>query len=82
MLARVGEVVADLQTTPPPLPADEIAEAIQFLQWLAADNFTLLGARDYAYAGEEQALTPKLRNRARTLAIARHAAAAAVAISS
>ena len=60
MLARVGEVVADLQTTPPPLPADEIAEAIQFLQWLAADNFTLLGARDYAYAGEEQALTPKL----------------------
>jgi glutamate dehydrogenase len=59
MLARLGEVVADLQANPPPLAADEIAEAIQFLQWLAADNFTLLGARDYAYADSERALTPK-----------------------
>jgi glutamate dehydrogenase len=59
MLARVGEVVAELQANPPPLAADEIAEAIQFLQWLAADNFTLLGARDYAYADNEDALTPK-----------------------
>jgi glutamate dehydrogenase len=60
MLARLGEVVAELQTNPPPLAADEIAEAIQFLQWLAADNFTLLGARDYAYADSERTLTPKL----------------------
>ncbi|HXL64151.1 MAG TPA: NAD-glutamate dehydrogenase, partial [Xanthobacteraceae bacterium] len=61
MLAHIGEVVAELQTNPPPLAADEIAEAIQFLQWLAADNFTLLGARDYAYAGHEseRELTPK-----------------------
>src|SRR3984885_11326716 len=59
MLARVGEVVADLQSSPPPLAADEIAEAIQFLQWLATDNFTLLGARDYAYADRERELTPK-----------------------
>jgi glutamate dehydrogenase len=59
MLARLGEVAAELQTNPPPLAADEIAEAIQFLQWLAADNFTLLGARDYAYADSERALTPK-----------------------
>ena len=41
-------------------PRGRNRRAIQFLQWLAADNFTLLGARDYAYAGEEQALTPKL----------------------
>ena len=59
MLARLGEVVAELQANPPPLAADEIAEAIQFLQWLAADNFTLLGARDYAYADSERALEPK-----------------------
>jgi glutamate dehydrogenase len=59
MLARVTEVVADLQSNPPPFAADEIAEAIQFLQWLAADNFTLLGARDYAYADRERELTPK-----------------------
>ena len=35
---------------------DEIAEAIQFLQWLLADNFTFLGVRDYRVDG--QALKP------------------------
>ena len=69
MLARVGEVVADLQATPPPLPADEIAEAIQFLQWLAADNFTLLGARDYAYIDRDRALTPEFETGLGVLAL-------------
>jgi glutamate dehydrogenase len=59
MLARASEVAAELKANPPPLPADEIAEAIQFLQWIASDNFTLLGARDYAYTDSEQALEPK-----------------------
>jgi glutamate dehydrogenase len=57
-LARVREVIADLRNNPPPLLADEIAEAIQFLEWLAADNFTFLGARDYAYADSEAAPQP------------------------
>ncbi len=48
MLERVNGIVAELKTNPPPLPVDEIAEAIQFLQWLLADNFTFLGVRDYA----------------------------------
>src|ERR1019366_38126 len=34
MLERANGIVADLKTNPPPLPVDEIAEAIQFLQWL------------------------------------------------
>jgi glutamate dehydrogenase len=59
MLARVSEVAAELKANPPPLPADEIAEAIQFLQWIAADNFTLLGARDYAFTDSDDALKPK-----------------------
>jgi glutamate dehydrogenase len=59
MLARANEVAAELKANPPPLPADEIAEAIQFLQWIAADNFTLLGARDYAFTDSEDALKPK-----------------------
>jgi glutamate dehydrogenase len=58
MLARAREVIADLRKDPPPLAADEIAEAIQFLEWLAGDNFTLLGARDYTYTDSEQALEP------------------------
>ena len=58
MLARAREVIADLRKNPPPLPAADIAEAIQFLEWLAGDNFTLLGARDYVYTNDEHALQP------------------------
>jgi glutamate dehydrogenase len=53
MLTRVAEVVGDLKNTPPPLPVDEIAEAIQFLDWLRANNFTFLGLRDYVVDGNE-----------------------------
>ena len=42
----------ELKTNPPPLPVDEIAEAIQFLQWLLADNFTFLGVRNYRVDGQ------------------------------
>ncbi len=52
MLDRVNEVIAELQNNPPPLPVDEIAEAIQFLQWLLSNNFTFLGLRDYTIDGE------------------------------
>ena len=56
MLEHVNGIVANLKTNPPPLPVDEIAEAIQFLQWLVSDNFTFLGVRDYTVEG--QALVP------------------------
>src|SRR5262249_41104550 len=49
MLDRVGEVIADLKTNPPPLPAAEVSEAVEFLQWLLADNFTFLGVRGDSY---------------------------------
>jgi glutamate dehydrogenase len=56
MRERVQAIVAELKSNPPPLRVDEIAEAIQFLQWLLADNFTFLGLRDYNFDG--QALAP------------------------
>jgi glutamate dehydrogenase len=58
MLAQIRGLIADLRTNPPPLPVEEIAEAIQFLEWMAEDNFTLLGARDYALTDSEDALEP------------------------
>jgi glutamate dehydrogenase len=58
MLARLGEIVAELKATPPPLPVDEIAEAIQFLEWLMANNFTLLGVRDYVFGADSDVLEP------------------------
>jgi len=56
MRDRVTAIVAELKTTPPPLPVDEIAEAVQFLQWLLADSFTFLGVRDYEV--DDQTLNP------------------------
>src|SRR5262249_28948936 len=58
MLRRIGEVIEELKANPPPVPVDDIAEAIQFLQWLEADNFTLFGVRDYAFTGKNRDLTP------------------------
>ena len=47
MRQAVLDAVARLQNNPPPMPADDLSEDIAFLQWLAAENFTLLGQRDY-----------------------------------
>jgi glutamate dehydrogenase len=60
MLARVNGIVADLRTNPPPLPVDEIAETIHFLEWMADHHFTLLGARDYSFTENGDALEPAL----------------------
>ena len=58
MLARIRAAVAELRSNPPPLPVEEIAEAIQFLEWMADENFTLLGTRDYAFTANEDLLDP------------------------
>jgi glutamate dehydrogenase len=51
MRARVGAAIADYKLSPPPLPVDEIAEAVHFLEWLENDNFTFLGLREYRLQG-------------------------------
>jgi glutamate dehydrogenase len=53
MLARVREVIVELETKPPPLASDEIGEASAFLKWMVEENFTFLGARDYAFTNDE-----------------------------
>ncbi len=57
-MTRVGEVIAELKANPPPLPVAEIAEAIQFLEWLVANNFTFLGIRNYEFSADEASLEP------------------------
>ena len=49
MRKKVLEVVAHIEANPPPLPAAEIQESIEFLRWLEADHFTFLGYRDFTY---------------------------------
>ena len=53
MRERLGAVARRYRETPPLLPADEIAEAVQFLDWLCADNFAFLGLRLYRLASPE-----------------------------
>jgi len=47
MRDKVREIGAQIEAAPPPLPADEIAEARAFLDWLANDHFTFLGYRNH-----------------------------------
>ncbi len=49
MRQRLTRIVDDLKAAPPPLPADERQEAAEFLAWLADDNFTFLGFREYRF---------------------------------
>jgi glutamate dehydrogenase len=58
MTAHVGEIAAELKANPPPLPEEEIKEAVAFLEWLLDDHFTFLGARDYACADKDAELEP------------------------
>ena len=51
MVDRLHGVVAGFQSNPPPVPVDELAESIQFLDWLADNHFTLLGMREYEFVG-------------------------------
>jgi glutamate dehydrogenase len=51
MLSRARAILRALADEPPRLPAYEIDEAKDFLKWLADDNFTFLGYREYALTG-------------------------------
>jgi glutamate dehydrogenase len=58
MLARTRAAVAELAARPPPLPAGEVAEAVEFLHWLVANNFTFLGVREYAIGANAGEVEP------------------------
>ena len=49
MRARMLECAKELEQAKTGAPEEEVAEAVALLRWLAADKFTFLGARDYAY---------------------------------
>ncbi|MCO4052892.1 MAG: NAD-glutamate dehydrogenase [Bosea sp.] len=50
MRMRLGSAMQAYRNNPPPLPDDELAEAMRFLDWISADNFTFLGMREYSFA--------------------------------
>ncbi|MGH0241656.1 NAD-glutamate dehydrogenase [Sinorhizobium meliloti] len=52
MLRRVEAAIADLESNPPPVPPEEAAEAVAFLEWLIDSNFTFVGIREHQYSAE------------------------------
>jgi len=59
MRSRLATAIDGFRNAPPPVPAAELAEAIQFLEWLEDDNFAFLGMREYLFSGN--AKTGKLQ---------------------
>jgi glutamate dehydrogenase len=53
MLKRLGELVVGYRWGATPLEASVKAEALGFLEWLGADNFTFLGMREYRFVETE-----------------------------
>ncbi|MGE0665152.1 MAG: NAD-glutamate dehydrogenase [Sphingomonadales bacterium] len=49
MVARLRGAVDWLLAHPGPAPVEEVQEAVDFLNWLADDNFTFLGFREYDF---------------------------------
>jgi glutamate dehydrogenase len=58
MRGRLAEIATRYRANPPLLPADEIAEAVQFLDWLLAENFTFLGMREYRFDTRDISIDP------------------------
>jgi glutamate dehydrogenase len=53
MRRRALDLVEELETVPPGIDPDDVAEAREFLAWLEDHNFTFLGYREYQVSGED-----------------------------
>jgi glutamate dehydrogenase len=58
MRAEVEEAVRTFKLHPPPLAVDEVAEAVQFLEWMLADNYIFMGMRAFRLPDGEVAADP------------------------
>ena len=54
MRVQVADLIAELDSEPPPLPSSELLEAQAFLRWLEDDNFTFLGYSEYSYTAKPE----------------------------
>ncbi len=52
MLSHLTDTIAALKACPPDISANELSESLAFLDWLVANHFTFLGARDYTYTDD------------------------------
>ena len=64
MRERARSLVTALEHSPPPVPADDVAEARHLLGWMEARHFVFLGYRHYTLerGGQEDRLVPEPRS--------------------
>jgi glutamate dehydrogenase len=74
MRERVREIIARLETDPPPLPAAEVNEARSLLEWMEGRHFVFLGYRHYRLerGRSEDRLVPDVLSSLGVLARRRH----------
>ncbi|MDE1148875.1 MAG: NAD-glutamate dehydrogenase [Azospirillaceae bacterium] len=53
MRRRVADTIDEAQTSAEPLPAEEVAEGVDFLRWMDDDHFIFLGVREYRFGKED-----------------------------
>jgi glutamate dehydrogenase len=53
MTQRLAEVITDIDRNPPAQDPEDTAEISAFLRWIAEDNFTLLGYREYEFVRDQ-----------------------------
>ncbi|MGB0722071.1 MAG: NAD-glutamate dehydrogenase [Gammaproteobacteria bacterium] len=56
MKERLGEVMGDLEACAPDVPAEHLAETIEFLGWIRDNHFTFLGYREYVLRDGESGM--------------------------
>ncbi|MBC6438963.1 MAG: NAD-glutamate dehydrogenase [Rhodospirillales bacterium] len=54
MIAKLDEQIAALKDNPPPIDAEDLAECLDFLQWLRDNHFTFLGHREYRFERRDE----------------------------
>ncbi|MFZ1099352.1 MAG: NAD-glutamate dehydrogenase [Steroidobacteraceae bacterium] len=64
MREKMREIIANLESDPPPLPAAEVSETRHLLEWMEARHFVFLGYRHYRLerGGTEDRLVPDVRS--------------------
>ena len=53
IVAKMEEMIGNLDQTPKSVPRSEVTEAQNFMRWLINDNFTFLGYREYDHSGKK-----------------------------
>lgn len=53
MRQKMGEVLQQLETNPPPIETTEVNEVCEFLHWVQTNHFTFLGYREYELSEQD-----------------------------